>query len=125
MKLFRYAAAVFLSSLLWSVSLFAQAEAAPAPVQLTPMQRLAAMTPMFVMVFLIFYLLVILPQRKQLKLQETLLGSLKKGELVLTTSGIIGRVAGVEADHVLLEIAAGVKVRFERSYIKSRIEKKG
>ena len=91
---------------------------------LTTGQRLMAMSPMFLMVFLIFYLLVILPQKKQLKMQEALLASLKKGELVLTSSGILARVAGVENDHVLLEIANGVKVKFERSHVKSRVEKK-
>ncbi|NLF25081.1 MAG: preprotein translocase subunit YajC [Deltaproteobacteria bacterium] len=82
------------------------------------------MSPMILMVFLIFYLLVILPQQKQLKMQEALLTSLKKGEMVLTSSGIIARVAGVENDHVLLEISNGVKVKFERSHIKFRVEKK-
>ena len=101
----------------------ALAQAAEPPV-LTTGQRLVAMAPMFILVFLVFYLLVILPQKKQVTMQQALVTSLKKGELVLTSSGMLGRVAGVEQDHVLLEIANGVKVKFERSHIKARVEKK-
>jgi preprotein translocase subunit YajC len=114
-------------SVFWGVcAVFAQGEGAPAAAapQLGPMQRLIAMAPMFLMVFAIFYLLVLLPQRKQLKMQQQLVDGLKKGDPVLTGSGIIARVAGIEKDHILLEVAPGVKVKFERSQVKQRLEKK-
>ena len=86
-------------------------------------QMLQSMLPMFAMVFLIFYLLVFKPQQKKIKDHETLMTSLKKGDAVVTSSGIIGRVAGVEKDHILVEITANVKVKFEKSHVVRKEEK--
>ena len=88
-------------------------------------QRLAAMAPMFMIVFLIFWFLVLRPQSKQLRDHQNLLGSLKKGEQVATSGGLIGRVAGIEKEYILLDVATGVKIKVERAHISKRLETTG
>jgi len=51
----------------------------------------------------VFYFLIIRPQSKARKQHETLLGSLKKGDEVVTSGGIIGRVKDIKEDRVTVE----------------------
>ena len=66
---------------------------------------------------LVFYFLVIAPANKQRKKQQEMLGTLKKGDRVLTTGGIYGTIQGVEPEAVYLNIAENVKVKVARSAI--------
>jgi preprotein translocase subunit YajC len=68
---------------------------------------------------LVFYFLVIAPANKQRKKQQEMLGTLKKGDQVLTTGGIYGtiQIQGVEPEAVYLKIADNVKVKVARSAI--------
>jgi preprotein translocase subunit YajC len=68
-------------------------------------------------IFLVFYFLVIAPASKQRRKTQDMLGSLKKGDRVVTSGGIYGTIQGVEADVVYLKIAENVKVRVARSAI--------
>lgn len=86
-------------------------------------ELLQKMLPMFAIVFLIFYFLVLKPQQDKVKNQQALLGALKRGDVVVTSSGIIARVISVEADHVLLDISTNVKIKLERSHIAKKLEK--
>lgn len=79
--------------------------------------------PLIIMVFFIFYFMVTRPQQQKQKALEDLHAGLKKGDLVLTASGIIGRISGIESDHFVVEIASGVKVKFEKSTVNRKIEK--
>lgn len=98
---------------------YAQAPGAPAqPPGLFDL--LMKMLPMFLMVFFVFYIMVLRPQQAKLREHQQLLDSLKKGETVVTTGGLIGRVAGIEKDHVLIEFASGVKVRVESAHVAKR-----
>jgi preprotein translocase subunit YajC len=77
-----------------------------------------SMVPM-VLIFLVFYFLLIRPQEKRRKQQEALVGSVKKGEKVLTTSGIFGSVTKVnESDNTLeIEVAENVDVKILKSSV--------
>jgi preprotein translocase subunit YajC len=68
---------------------------------------------------LVFYFLVIAPANKQRKKTQEMLGSLKKGDRVVTSGGIYGTVQGVEADVVYLKIADNVKIKLARSAVTS------
>jgi len=70
------------------------------------------MLPMLAICYLIFYFMVIRPQETKNKQHKALLESIKRGDSVITTSGLVAKVAGVEKDHVLLEIAPNVKVKY-------------
>jgi preprotein translocase subunit YajC len=88
--------------------------AAPGTAPATPSlwDALVQMLPMLAICYLIFYFMVIRPQESKNKQLRTLLESIKRGDSVVTSSGIVGKVAGVEKDHVQLEIAPNVKVKF-------------
>ena len=101
--------------------LFAQTAAVPP--QPTTAGTLVRMGVMFVMVYAIFHLLVIKPQKTKLSEQQKLLSSLKRGEQVVTSSGIVAKVANVEKEHVLLELAPNVRVKFEVAHIVKRLDK--
>jgi len=94
-----------------------QAASAPAAEQPSLFGALVQMLPMLAICYLIFYFMVIKPQESKNKKHKELLEALKKGDSVVTTSGIIGKVSGVEGDHVALEISPNVKVKFLRSHI--------
>jgi len=71
----------------------------------------------FVLIFVIFYFLVILPQQKRTKQQKALLEALKKGDKVVTASGIWGTVTNLGKETVTLQIADSTKIRMQRDQI--------
>ena len=89
--------------------------AAPAAPQ-SPVSGFASLVPMLLF-FGIFYVLVLMPQRKRQKEQETMIKALKSGDSVLTSSGFIGRISQVEDHWVLLELADNVRVKLIKSQV--------
>jgi preprotein translocase subunit YajC len=79
---------------------------------------LAAFVPLILM-GVIFYFLLIRPQQKKAKDQRTMLAGLKKGDAVITSGGIHGRVTGLTDTVVTLEIAEKVRVKVQRNFIAS------
>ncbi len=71
----------------------------------------------FIAIFVIFYFLIIRPQSKRLKEQESFVGQLKRGDAVVTASGILGTIDGIADQFVTLEIAQGVKIKMLRKQI--------
>src|SRR5437870_11209284 len=71
----------------------------------------------FALIFVIFYFLVILPQQKRTKQQKALLEALKKGDKVVTASGIWGTVTNLGKETVTLQIADSTKIRIQRDQI--------
>ena len=71
----------------------------------------------FALIFVIFYFLVILPQQKRTKQQKALLEALKKGDKVVTASGIWGTVTNLGKETVTLQIADSTKIRMQRDQI--------
>ena len=68
-------------------------------------------------IFLVFYFLVIAPANKQRRKTQEMLGSLKKGDRVVTSGGIYGTVQSVEPDVVYLKIAENIRVKVARSAV--------
>lgn len=99
---------------------------APATAQNAPtfMESLMSMLPMLAICYMIFYFMVLRPQETKVKKHKQLLESLKRGDSVVTTGGLIGRVNSVEKGVVNLEIAPNVKIRVEESHV-LRFEKDG
>ena len=71
----------------------------------------------FVLIFVLFYFLLILPQQKKQKQQKSMLEALKKGDKVITSSGIWGTVTNLGKDTVTLQIADNTKLKIQREYI--------
>jgi preprotein translocase subunit YajC len=66
---------------------------------------------------LVFYFIVIAPANKQRRKTQEMLSSLKKGDRVLTSSGIYGTVQGVEDRVVYLKVAENVKLKVARTAV--------
>jgi preprotein translocase subunit YajC len=86
--------------------------AAPA----TPQNPMFQFLPL-VIVFVIFYFLMIRPQKKKFEEEQALLGKLAKGDQVYTKSGFIGTIFGINDKIVDLEVAEGVKMKVLKSQI--------
>ena len=71
----------------------------------------------FVLVFVIFYLLIIMPQRKKQKKHLEMVENLKPGDRIVTTGGINGTIMGVQKDRIEVKIAANVKIEITKSAI--------
>jgi preprotein translocase subunit YajC len=69
----------------------------------------------------IFWVLLIAPERKNRKKQEQMRGDLKKGDEVMTTGGMFGRITAVDEEKVTLQIADGVRVKYLRQAIQGRV----
>ena len=88
------------------------------------MEGIASLVPL-ILVFLIMYFLLIRPQQKKLKEHQAMVAALRRGDQVVTSGGIKGRVTRVlEADNELeVEIAPNVNVRVVRSTIQTVVSK--
>lgn len=69
------------------------------------------------LMFGIMYFLVILPQQRQRKKVQEMLGAIKNGDKIITTSGIYGTINGMDGDTIILKIADNVKIRIARAAI--------
>jgi preprotein translocase subunit YajC len=74
------------------------------------------------LMFLVFYVFIIGPDRKQRKKREQMLANLQKGAKVMTTGGLYGIVNQVQDQIVTLQVADGVRLRFATSAIQQVIE---
>lgn len=72
-----------------------------------------------IFIFVVFYFLLIAPMRKKQKRQQVMLSQLKRGDEVVTASGILGRIAALDDANgiVVLQISDNVKVKVLRTSI--------
>ena len=73
--------------------------------------------PLMVGMFAIMYFIVIRPQQKQKRERDTMLRAIKKGDRVVTTSGIHGTVAGIDEHTVVLRVGDQVKLTYDRAAV--------
>ena len=86
------------------------------------MEGLSSQLPFFLLLFIVFFLFIILPQQRRAKRERNFLNDLKKGDKVVTKSGIHCKILDlVEKDTtVIVETMAG-KLKLERSAISSEM----
>jgi preprotein translocase subunit YajC len=72
---------------------------------------------MFGLIIVIFYFMIIRPQSKRQKDRQKMLEAMKKGDRVVTSGGVHGKIVAMEDKTVLLEIADNVKVKVEKSAV--------
>lgn len=71
-----------------------------------------------ILIFVIMYFLLIRPQQKKAKEHKAMVEALRRGDMVLTQGGMIGKVTHVKEDGELeVEIASGVKVRLVKTAV--------
>lgn len=69
----------------------------------------------FVLIFVLFYFLILRPQQKQNKEKENMLKNLKRGDNILTSGGIYGKIVNITGDILIVEIAKGTNIRVSRA----------
>ena len=70
-----------------------------------------------ILVFVIFYFLLIRPQQKKAKEHREMVGNLRKGDRILTSGGIYGRITGLDDTTLTVEIADKVRVKLNRGNV--------
>ena len=73
----------------------------------------------FIILGLLFYFLLIRPQQRKIKQHGSFLSKIKRGDEVLTSSGIFGRIEGLTDQFAVLEVADNVRIRVVKSQIAS------
>jgi preprotein translocase subunit YajC len=68
-------------------------------------------------IFLVFYFFIIRPQSQKQKEIQRKVGAMKKGDKVVTSSGLIGVLNAIEEDSVLIEVGGGTKLRYLKTAI--------
>ena len=71
----------------------------------------------------LFYFFLIRPQSKRQKEHKQMVSELQKGEEVLTSGGILGKITGINDDFITLEIAKDVSMKIQRSAIQTIMPK--
>ena len=73
-----------------------------------------------ILIFVIFYFFLIRPQQKKIKEHKSMVASLKRGDDVITSGGIVGKIERVmEDDKIEVSIADGVIIQVVKSTIQS------
>ena len=86
-------------------------------------QGIAQFIPL-ILIFVIFYFFLIRPQQKRVKDHKTMVESLKRGDEIITSGGIIGVIERVmEDDRIEVDIGENVKVQIIKSTITSLLKK--
>ena len=86
-------------------------------------QGIASFIPL-ILIFVIFYFFLIRPQQKRVKDHKAMVQSLKRGDEIITSGGIIGTIDRVmEDDRIEVIIGENVKVQIIRSTITSLLKK--
>ena len=77
-----------------------------------------------ILIFVIFYFFLIRPQQKRVKDHKSMVESLKRGDEIITSGGIIGVIdKTMDDDRIIVDIGEGVKVQVIRSTITSLLKK--
>ncbi len=71
----------------------------------------------FLLIFVIFYFLLILPQQRKSKEQKKMLEALKKGDKIITSSGIWGTINRLEKETATIQIDDNTRVKIQRDNI--------
>lgn len=88
----------------------AYAQGGAAQPQGSPMVSLIFMLGLFVF----FWLIIIRPQRKRQKEHEQLVAGLGKGDEVVMTSGLLGKVTKIDGDYLVVQAAEGIELKFQK-----------
>jgi len=77
---------------------------------------LASFIPL-ILIFAVFYFLLIRPQQKQQKLHRQMVKDAKRGDDIVTASGIHGTIEAIDDQVIMVQIANGIQIKMDRSFI--------
>lgn len=78
----------------------------------------------FVVMIAIIYFMIFLPKRREQQAFSKMIQSLKKGDRVMTHSGMYGEVASIQGEIITLKFHDGVRIDFNKSAISKSVEEK-
>ena len=87
-----------------------------------PGSDLMSFLPM-VVIFILFYFMLIRPQMKQAKETKAMIAAIQKGDEIITTGGVLGKVTKVADDFISIEIAANTVVQIQRQAVQTLLPK--
>jgi preprotein translocase subunit YajC len=70
-----------------------------------------------ILIFVIMYFLILRPQRMKARAHQEMVANLRRGDTVVTSGGLIGKVAKVDDGELQVEVAEGVRVKVVRGMI--------
>ena len=73
--------------------------------------------------FFLFWLILWRPQSKRAKEHRELVGGISKGDEVMTSGGLLGKVTKVNDDYIAIEVAEGVELRVQKSSVAAALPK--
>lgn len=73
--------------------------------------------------FVLFYFIAIRPQRKRQKEHAEMVGALGKGDEVVTTSGILGKITSLDDNYIVLNVTDKVDLKFQRVHVHAVLPK--
>lgn len=82
----------------------------------------ASLIPLL-LIFVIFYFLLLRPQMKRAKDHKKMTAALAKGDEIVTSGGLLGRITKLDDSFITLEIAEDIKVKVQRSAVGSMMPK--
>jgi preprotein translocase subunit YajC len=75
------------------------------------------MVGFLVVIFALFYFVMIRPQRKRQKEQQTMISTLQKGDKIITAGGIFGVIDSVREDSVVIKVESGTMLRVAKGSV--------
>lgn len=98
----------------------AWAEAAP---QQVPATADWSFFIMMIGMFILMYFMIIRPQRKRQKEHETLMGALAKGDEVVLTSGMLGKITKLDGEYVVINTGGNIELKFQKQSVQAVLPK--
>ena len=82
-------------------------------------------TPVIYIIFVLFYFMFIVPNKKEQKKHQDMLKSLKQGDKIVTSGGIVGVIDKISENDDIIRIKSGENtfINVKRSYVTNKIEK--
>jgi len=78
---------------------------------------------MIVAIFVLFYFMLIRPQNKRAKEHKSLIGSLKKGDEIVTSGGFLAKVVSLDEQYIKINLADGVETIIQRGAVNAILPK--
>lgn len=78
---------------------------------------------MIAVIFVLFYFMLIRPQNKRAKQHRELIQQLKKGDEIVTSGGILGKVVKLDEQYIKVALAEGVEMTLQRSAVTNVLPK--
>ena len=78
-----------------------------------------------ILIFVVFYFLLIRPQQKKAKQHREMIQTLQKGDEIITSGGLYGKIVGITDEFLTIEVAENVKVKVARNFVSTKLNQQG